>query len=490
MIVIRLGWLFYLLFTFSSASSLHFNDEFQQLFAAREDITYKLLNTYEPINATINPGETHYYSVKLNETELRMQEFSFGNDIYFLSGNIALQPPATAFPSGNNNISTCVTWTDLSGSKQGRCDPFELGYYGNMFAIQPNILTPMMLITVSTPSSENASLTWTYSLLLRSSGLSYNWASSQFVDVLDTDYDSALLLTGTLFGQPVSSTTETFNQMNFNFLIYLFSEEQYKNVLPLQRSYDAVTSLPSVLNTTDLPIVAIKRAGSTHQQFYLENLNSSTTYFGVLVYNSDITDSLGIVYSPFSLQTMNSTACKIIHDLEFCNGVAYSVPVSSNPKYNTTLALKKLYDHEVESLYANFSKALQQTNCNASMENAFSPVVTCEDCSSLYKSWLCAVTIPRCSTFEAQGYVFRDLHGSRNEFVNEIVHPPLPYYEVMPCIDLCNYIVRNCPALLKFSCPTKPAAVEKSYYWFTGNISTFDTCNLINDAYVNLVWQN
>lgn len=482
----KLGWLSYLCASFVSANFLGQNDISQHIAVTRDDASYRLLNTYQHVDTTISPGETHYYSVQLNSSELKSQEFSFGDDIYFLSGNIALQPPASAFPDSNNNLTLCASWTDTSASKEFRCDNYEYGYYGNMFDIQPKNLSLMMLITINAPSAENASLTWNYSLLIGSTGLTYNWDSTQFVNVLDTDYDSALLVTGDLFGQPLNSSEVSFNQMSYNFLVYLFSDEQFSDVEPLRRSYTAVTSLPSVLNTTSLPIVAMKRAGRNRQQFYIENLNSSTTYFGILVFNSLASDSLGMVYSPFSLHTMNSTACKIIHDLKFCSGVAYSVPVLSNPKYNTTDALKKLYDHEVESLYANFSKALQQTNCNASMENSFSPIVTCENCVALYKSWLCSVTIPRCSTFEAPGYVLRDLHESRNEFVNDIVHPPSPYYEVMPCIDLCNSIVKNCPALLRFSCPTKPAAVEKSYYWLLETNSTLDSCNVVDDAYYRI----
>lgn len=484
MSVTTLGWLYFLYYAVATASFLHQKDEFQDLPVIRDDVTYRMLNTTQQILTTISPGETHYYSVILSSTELESQEFSFGKDLYFLTGNIAMQPPASAFPDGNNNLTLCASWTDVSPSNESRCDSFEYGYYGNMFSIQSKNLSLMMLVTINTPSSENTTLTWNYTLLLSTSGLTYNWDASQFIDVLDTDYNSALLMTGNVYGQPVYTSSESFNQMANNFLVYIFSDDQFDDVLPLRRSYNAVTSLPSTLNTTSQTIVAIKRAGKNHQQFYIESLNSSTTYFGFLVFNSDSSESHGMVYSPFALHTMNSTACKIIHDLEFCDGVAYSVPVLSNLKYNTTDALKKLYDGKVESLYANFSRALQQTNCHASEEDSYSPIVTCDDCIALYKSWLCAVTIPRCSTFEAPGYVFRDLHESRNEFVNDVVHPPSPYYEVMPCIDLCEYIVRDCPALLKFSCPTKPAAIKKSYYWSFDTNSTIDTCNFVNATFI------
>lgn len=101
-----------------------------------------------------------------------------------------------------------------------------------------------------------------------------------------------------------------------------------------------------------------------------------------------------------------------------------------------------------------------------------------------YKSWLCAVTIPRCQDYSArEGWLqprsisqpfwndtipdwvatndpalnrsnqtSKRVSSSRNPMIDQIIKPG-PWKEVLPCEDLCYNLVQSCPAALGFACP-------------------------------------
>lgn len=408
--------------------------------------------------------------------------------LMYTTGNLALQPPIDT-TSNNTDLQVCLSWLKpslnvLETTEQAfNCSSFSLGYYGNLIVANS---TDTMYISLIAPSIANSSVPWTYTLELSSQFAAFNWASRPFVDVLDTDFNSALLVTGPMAGKLLNSTSETFSNLTYTYDLYLYPVN-YTGLENLERSWQAVANGPALYSTKNKPIVMTNRGGGLHQQFYITGLNSSTEYAGYLTAAGTEFGARTIVYAKFIFETMDSQACKIIYDLDFCEGVAYSVPVSSHINYNNTAALKQIYDSKVATLYSNFSKSLQQVACNASDENRYSPINNCTNCVKQYKTWLCAVTIPRCSTYFEPGYSYREHGESRNEFVNEVIEPPLPYYEVMPCIDLCNEMVRDCPAQLKLACPTSSAAIEQSYGVFELNL-TYDTCNLISEAYFLLTW--
>lgn len=191
----------------------------------------------------------------------------------------------------------------------------------------------------------------------------------------------------------------------------------------------------------------------------------------------------GAVYHPFEFETMTNDACELIYNLDFCDQVAYSVPAlggqleSSDDNKNLT---KQLYDNYARSLYVNFSKSLQQIACDTSSDSIFSNLRTCEDCAESYKNWLCAVTIPRCSTRNQTGYILRNSTNQRNDFLAEIINPIEDYYEVLPCVNVCQAIVRDCPADFGFMCPTKNDTIKLSYYWDSGDSEDqWPSCNYV-----------
>jgi calcium channel MID1 len=121
---------------------------------------------------------------------------------------------------------------------------------------------------------------------------------------------------------------------------------------------------------------------------------------------------------------------------------------------------------------------LAQTPCETTSSAQYSLARTCGDCADAYKTWLCAVMIPRCTDFSstdpwlqrrAMGQPFPNgtfldqtdvlaanlsqaLNGSRNPAIDISIIPG-PYKEILPCEDLCYNIVQSCPASMGLNCP-------------------------------------
>ena len=178
-------------------------------------------------------------------------------------------------------------------------------------------------------------------------------------------------------------------------------------------------------------------------------------------------------------------SCQVIFDLDFCDSVAYAVPSNATFKFNDT-ALAQIYDNQARAYYTNFTNSLAQIACDAKPESQYSLARTCSDCERDYKNWLCMVLIPRCEDWTAtddylqprnfkspfkNGSVpsqddlslqfnssFRETVAytqSRNPLIDELIKPG-PYKEMKPCEDLCFEIVRSCPPMLGFGCPSGP----------------------------------
>jgi calcium channel MID1 len=168
--------------------------------------------------------------------------------------------------------------------------------------------------------------------------------------------------------------------------------------------------------------------------------------------------------------------------------------------------LVNFYDSNAKSIYQNFAMSLQQIPCNTTSSAQYSLARNCTNCQNDYKTWLCAVTIPRCDDFSSsspnllpRNVAQQQLNGSmidlsstnmpanatklpwfsqsRNPLIDQQVKPG-PYKELLPCIDLCYDIVRSCPAVMGFSCPRQVALMNKSYGIFNPT-SASPICNFL-----------
>ena len=141
-------------------------------------------------------------------------------------------------------------------------------------------------------------------------------------------------------------------------------------------------------------------------------------------------------------------------------------------------SLAAFYDNNTANYYQFFQNSLAQIPCNTTSSARYSLARTCDDCVSAYKTWLCAVSIPRCTDFSSDlpwlqarsmvnpfpnGTTLPDaivdpvrmslpLNSSRNPLIDQDVQPG-PYKEILPCDDLCYDIVQSCPSSMGFGCP-------------------------------------
>lgn len=438
--------------------------------------------------------------------------------LILLSGNICKQPLNV---SGNSlGVFYSFNETLFGDLSVGKFQTFQNGYL-QALAISPleindNNATSKYknLYVVVTPVNENTGEPlpssqeadngerWEYKMSISENDLVYQWDSRSWLQVLDTDNSSALLLTGN-----VSADAEDhYNYSIYNpslYDVYVYSEkesaqlEQKTNLsLCAMRRGNYLVSSAKGPNSNDVhPLerteLAISksiadRGGSVREQFYVTGLNASTNYVAYLTKKigkkGNLSPDGGALFSKQPFRTKASSNCSLIFGLDFCSGVAYSVPSSSILDNKTELA--RTFDQYAQSLFGNFSKALQIIPCETELDARYSPIRSCKDCSKSYRDWLCAVTIPRCTSTKEDYYIHRKSHKNRNPFINEKIKPLSDYYEVPPCIEMCYHMVRDCPSDFGFACPDQKNQKDlfyRSYGSFNAH-SLQDTCNYIGNT--------
>lgn len=433
----------------------------------------KGLLEFDPISNQIGQSELQYYSFNVNASSGLGDNYEL---LIFLTGNICLEPSDRA-ASANQSLTVYYSFNGLMflNFEIGQMVQFSDGYFQALADVPILSTNTVLYIAVRGPESTNTTALWSYEIGVSQNDLVFQWDNKPFATVVDTDYRSALVVTGNLTSS--SDDSSNWNASLSTYQLYVYSYENKNYLLNLQSSWCAVRNGPALLSTSSYTSSYTTRGGGLHQQFYVEGLNASTKYVAYLLSDFSGSSFGGVVYSQFEFETLAEDACTLLYDLDFCNEVAYSVPALSLLEYDTTDSLKTLYDDYAKKLYSNFSKALQQVPCNTTAEAIYLPIRTCDDCALLYKNWLCSVTIPRCSTRNITGYLYRDVNESRSDFVNEIVVPEQAYFEVLPCVNVCHAIVRDCPALFSFACPKTNATISKSYYWDTG--AEYALCNFV-----------
>lgn len=299
----------------------------------------------------------------------------------------------------------------------------------------------------------------------------------------DTDRNSALFLSSTYQGTTPNSSI-------------LISAS-----LPNELSYSYCAAKHYQLTSYSTNTTTTNRgpSGLSRQQFMVSNLTQDTEYTAFM---TQPVGSLTGITTPVSLSTKIDANCRLIYDLEFCDQVAYSVPTGSGTFEADVRTIATQYDNQALEKFAPFNTSLSQYNCETTQ---YSLVRNCTDCYRDYKNWLCAVTIPRCTDSSSSGDLsqgtdnveaapaLRDIsvNASRNPWIDETMAPG-EWTELLPCIDLCYYVVQSCPPFLQFYCPTADLAKVQYGYWqngsasINGSIFHFDlnnpTCNRMGVA--------
>ncbi|KAF2205438.1 hypothetical protein GQ43DRAFT_459976 [Delitschia confertaspora ATCC 74209] len=334
--------------------------------------------------------------------------------------------------------------------------------------------------------------------------------SDAYSYLVDTDSSSTLFITEKLTEENATAD-EKLKWLNMPgaFTMYAFAQDN-KDVKGLERSYcglqEQFNKAANIQVTTHMIPQGIE--GVPRGQFHVQGLNASSKYYGYVALNGNgTTDGLdvpgnavvtggGQVWKQFSWTTKSDGNCQVIFNLPFCTSIAHAVP--ANPSlFPDTASLAKKYDDAARELYGNFNKSLSQIACNTTGTAQYSLARNCSDCASDYKNWLCQVLMPRCEDFSHpagldKGLIPRNINApflngsipsinatlmsernrryynnSRNPSIDEDIKPG-PYKELLPCDDLCNNIVRSCPAQLGFGCP-EGGARRWSYGIRSGN---------------------
>ncbi|THX59630.1 putative conserved protein with signal peptide [Aureobasidium pullulans] len=350
---------------------------------------------------------------------------------------------------------------------------------------------------------------------------------SPFLYLVDTDTHAALLVTNNLTeANPDDIVYQQWMNLTSPFTVFVQPTID-KSLDGMRNSYCGMThaSINNASSSVQSGMITRGLGHKPKEQFYIQELNGSTSYFGVLAMEgnstktgSGVVGGGGQVWQPVNFQTKADNNCALVFNLTFCHDVAYAVP--SNPeRYPDQPSLSAVYDSYAAGLYENFAKSLDQIPCNTTLSAQYSPAKNCDDCADAYKQWLCAVTMPRCEDFSSplpwlqprnmgqkpinssssvgsmpnpnmymqlqdqmdQQYVpmtsapsdsnaFRQTYGSvaasnssRNPSIIVDKIAPGPYKEVKPCEDLCFSLVRSCPAALGFGCPDPGRGLEVDY---------------------------
>lgn len=405
--------------------------------------------------------------------------------------------------------------------------PLVEGFASASYAVQRN---DDIYVSVAAPQVEIADKSvWNYELAISVDAPyhSYN-DTGPALYLTDSDPSAALLVTDKLaWLAPDNSSSEAIDQWAAKALPLSIFVANTNNtaVVGVKHSFCGLKNVAGIIGSSDPNV----QNGITHnqpdsaaeQQFYVPGLNRSSTYFGFLAQNgngsasgSGVVGGGGTVFANMTFPTKLNSNCAVIYNLTFCSTVEYAVP--ANPAtFPNVEDLKALYDSEAATKYQNFNYSLQQIPCNTSSTAQYSLARTCDDCASSYKTWLCAVTIPRCEDFTSwspvqfpkgprdlanssmiglggsQSYLMaRNLaqapipgaqvplealqdpvemswlatNSSRNNNTIAGRIQPGPYNEVLPCEDLCFSLVRDCPASLGFSCPAPGSKMLRASY--------------------------
>ncbi|QPG73421.1 hypothetical protein FOA43_000731 [Brettanomyces nanus] len=424
-----------------------------------------------PVQASVGLNDSMTYDFKVNYSSPGLSP-SY-EIMVFISSSLCKLPDGWSSDSRNNGISLYYTFnstvTNISAMNRLK---FSNGYVQGIASAEKSSDHDNLYITVKPDECTDCSsnYTWVYELGISQSDLVFQYDTGSLTTVIDSDYNSAVF----------SAANLTF-QDDSNYRVYLYDIDRYEELQQLNQSWCAFVESTGSVKTINLNESTIE---SDNNFFSVEDLENSSDYTGVLVQSYDTISYGGAVYRMFNFSTMSSEACKVVYGLDFCKDVSYAVPVSKNFSMNlqNSEQLGQVYDDYAKSLYQKFGYAMQQIPCDADLDSRFSPIRTCNDCEQSYKQWLCSVTIPRCSSESHTGYREYNASDGRSSFVKDTIDPPLEYYEILPCIELCKAIVRDCPADFGFSCPMEEDFPGKSYglpgdgsYVSCNDISSSDT---------------
>ncbi|KIK98385.1 hypothetical protein PAXRUDRAFT_134305 [Paxillus rubicundulus Ve08.2h10] len=206
-------------------------------------------------------------------------------------------------------------------------------------------------------------------------------------------------------------------------------------------------------------------------QWLVDGFSPSTNYTAYVI--QDQVKVSGPIY--FATKSAGFP-CPLVHSLPYCPSTAYAVPLPPPQapalSYDAS-SLPSTISTPLFQYMTNFTTMLLTFACGRDL---YSPLQTCADCQREYRSWLCAVSFPRCS--EPAGTSTPPPPGSkpqapfsalrpqpsgsnpRNQFFPNVSYT---YTSLLPCLETCNAVDRACPYFLGIKCPVPQFNADASY---------------------------
>lgn len=503
------------------------------------------LDNNTPINSNILPNTTNYYdfplttilqsrhdeTTELNQEleqhhELRKRQTTSAN--VYITINTCLQPTS----SNGTQPPQLTLWVSQSNQSPGPSSIqstqqllLDQGYANiTLSDVQSDVY-----LGISADTFNVSSGVWNYEIAASTDQNYHSWdAGLPALYMSDSDPNAALLVTQNFSYAIPAGLNSTDVGPQLSLFVQQTNSTNDTAISGLEKSYCGLKMNARIQGILpDIPSGGIETSITAYgeQIFYVPNLNATSTYTAVLALAANSTTVSpgggGTVYNTTTFITKKLANCQIIYGLSFCSTVAYAVP--ANPSnFSTMSALAAQYDNSTWQNYQYFNYSLQQIACNTTSTAQYSLVKNCDDCAAAYKTWLCAVSIPRCadwtdpgtdgypswSAVDPSGDAVNFLmprnaaqspipevanltmpvtdptllnwvafNSSRNPDVITNTIAPGPYMEVLPCNDLCYDLVRSCPAALGFLCPKKGRGLAWSYGFKSQTPDGAVTCN-------------
>ncbi|KAJ7647463.1 stretch-activated cation channel Mid1 [Roridomyces roridus] len=170
------------------------------------------------------------------------------------------------------------------------------------------------------------------------------------------------------------------------------------------------------------------------------------------------------VAGPIFFTTKSSSfSCPLVSRLPYCPMIAYAMPLPPPPSpqvvYDSTNLPAGISDPVTEVL-TNFTTVLNTFACG---RDFYSPIVTCQDCQSTYRTWLCAISFPRCADPDTAPAAAALLPSQAPNMRNSAFPPGNNYTQLLPCLEACTATDRACPNFLGFKCPLPRFNAAQSY---------------------------
>ena len=207
--------------------------------------------------------------------------------------------------------------------------------------------------------------------------------------------------------------------------------------------------------------------GRSHRQNELYGVYAAARTTGS-VQTDQLCDEVAYVFS--SCKPLRTTVddlfsasfnCPLLHQLPFCPSISYAVPLAPpRPPFSahTASTIPSNVSDTLISYLSNFTTTLTTLACG---RDQYSPLVTCADCQAAYRTWLCAVSFPRCGEVppsvqrrqNAQTPLGLPPPALQPVKAGETRNPILPafqsdYQALLPCLETCNAADRACPTFL------------------------------------------